>query len=218
MKDDERNLFIAIAGLLLCCLISFGGWLWWNAESPFEGSIIRLHWDYVWNIEELRAVENHCGSSTCEPEHSYNHRTRHWITTTLIRSGKTTVPITTHHYQFYYTLNQWVIVASEHATGEGNIQRPYYPELTLIRAYGSSECPETDIYTPTSPALGCQRAGGQYPHHYYQIQTDNLETDFIDTCEMGFGLWTEQSAGNRLVGEYFSNRNQIDCASVEVVR
>jgi hypothetical protein len=215
-KSELAKQTIWVILLLSCGLFSCFAWNWWNAQSPFEGAITRIHWDYAWDIEELRAVERECSSSSCEPEHSYNHYTRSWTTTTYLRSGKSTVPITTTNYAYRYTVNDWVVVGTQHATGEGNRERPYYPELILIRAYGSSDCPEhLELYSPTSPVLGCQRAGQQHPHHYIVIETLHLEHNFSDTCDIGFGRWTELRIESGVSGNYFSNRNRIDCSSVE---
>lgn len=210
-SDESTNIF-GFFLLVACGLFSCFAWNWWYAKTSFDGLITRIHWDYAWDIEELRAVNHRCEYSGCQPEHSYNHSTDTDCTTS--RSGNSTTMRCDTDY--LYTINEWVVVATEHATGEGNRERPHYPELTLVREFGSVDCPDSlYLYSPDSEALGCQRAGQQHPHHLYEIETRSLNENFTDTCETGFGRWTELSIEDLVSGDYFSNRNRIDCASVE---
>lgn len=207
-KNELAKQTIWVFLLLSCGLFSCLAWNWWNAQAPFEGTITRIHWDYAWDIEEFRQVNRECSTYNCYPEHSYNHRTD--------TDCRTVNDVRRCDTDYLYTINDWVVVATEHAIGEGNRERPYYPELTLVREYGSGDCPEhLELYSPNSPVLGCQRAGRQHPHHYIVIETVELERNFTDTCDIGFGRWTELDTGDTVSGMYFSNRNRLDCSSME---
>lgn len=235
VTETHRNptlfLIAFLTTVILSCISVFFVIHYVGDKTPFTGIITDKRWHYEWDTQEWKSYNTTCWSTNCQPYTAYDITSKYEDTGRRLKVGEIcsptydskghedgenctpiTVPIYDNH--IYYSDNSWQVVLVQVTSGIKD--EPYWPQLDLRRAFGTSVCPsETQSIGKFAPLLGCQRPGDQRSYYYYTFHIQN-PIDLTRECDLPNFLDSYHAAKieRTIEGEFWSHQYIADCTGI----